>query len=1476
AFSARAQYPPEAPAENTQSFEGAAGLQYLVPAQNTAPQYAYTVDHWPGGPAPTQSFSAEVQYPPDAPAENTLPFDGGLQYADTLEQNMVPQYAYANDDWSPLPAPAQSRDGSAGLQDPADALVEQQYAQGDINGSLMPAPAETFSARVPPEAPAENTQSVDGSAGLQYLDVPAQNTAPQYAYTDDNWLEAPATARWFGAGVRYPPEAPAQNTQSFDGGAGPQYPAPLAQNMAQQHDGDIHALPPPAPAQSFGAGVRYPPEAPAENTQSFGGGAGSLYPRELPTQHMTLGHRPMRSPGCSSAFLQGGAQDVDQVRNGTRTTVNRLMAQRAAPGSRAASADYLDFRAQRVEALVSRLRESLLSSGDPRMDRNFWILLEGDAARNATSQNIFNYITSETLCLSCHHTYDIHSSEPAFLCVATREDPDACSCKRFALKTVEEFLFNCVCSCGHSYSFHQGPPSSSSHSLSTSASTSAVSPLPPPPPQPQQQPQQHQQHSTTTLFAPPLFAPAPASASALRPASSHSGPSSATSNIVPFPVALPSSDTVSRTANQQRVASYERQAQARAANANGGAIPPLGTVGSRVPPAPAATHVRPRDSAAPYPDPSTSSLAPVDIRPAKRNAKVKKPPKPQAVKVKEAHGHLLIFPFDVCQNHSAPAPYPSAATLGLSPSFTKLLVSPPAYSHLVDLMVKCGLAIPYSFSGPELDPPNFYRNVHALIRSHLASLNFTMYFSGPAPHPNIALWRTLIPHKVGSPAKPTYRLNGALPDVLFSPLDVPVASAGLIHHCLGIRQFEFFTSESSNPTPPTPGRCAAICGAIAQAAQATNITDATCTPQSSTSVPSTSASTSSRSVVPFVPPATLLSSPPRDAASLIHQLSGIVRQPQVPPVDLHRDIQRTPSRPAPAATGSPSRPISVISRDSTPDAPSRIARFLRSPPDSASPDIVVSLPVVDWESPTRKFLAALQKRALALPSTAANRAYLQYYPTTADTPHSLGTVMSSIFHMLLNSTLDADDIAERLEEQFTQDVVRSDQLSLRRLFGCDTNIFKLGKGLGPGPERTAIAETLDALTPPALWHTQGDYRVPRLPAWSTPSKTDLDAFRACGLACVWALIRIGQIPLLHPLFLFLLLVSTYLGLPVNHPTVLSLLSDIHLVAALAPESKGPLSLYPPHHSDRLPPENSGPDAAALWDRLRSLEFDPSSPRTEAVHEQIRQALFSVALLGIPLARSAVPQEWLAFLEGFNFNVSFRSGPKLVDIFISSATRSAGTDEPPLVIHQLKHILRGLSCPSATRPDILDRLHVELPDDVSDADTEVAFDVLSLITNYLSGDAHPRPLLHLFPLDPDRRSPTLRPMLFAACVTGSPYLSPAPQHASQKHDTRFEARPVIFIPPTYLSCPTLQLSFTFSPTHLAADFTGVPPMRFTTCLRSVVIYVNPAFRALVLRSQQQINAHAHAHPDALPCDTDFDVYLHSQLVSESSASAFDVL
>ncbi|EJD32185.1 hypothetical protein AURDEDRAFT_178784 [Auricularia subglabra TFB-10046 SS5] len=252
--------------------------------------------------------------------------------------------------------------------------------------------------------------------------------------------------------------------------------------------------------------------------------------------------------------------------------------------------------------------------------------------------------------------------------------------------------------------------------------------------------------------------------------------------------------------------------------------------------------------------------------------------------------------------------------------------------------------------------------------------------------------------------------------------------------------------------------------------------------------------------------------------------------------------------------------------------------------------------------------------------------------------------MSFIFRLLLDDSVTPDEIDDRLSSHFGDQVVRCENVSLKSLFCVRDNIFKLGKGLGPGPERTAIAESLEALSqalsPSDLWLAQGDYRVPHMPPWRTASADELSSFRACGLAAALALIRLGHIPLLHPLFLYDLLLSKLLQLPINHPAVLDCLCDLPLIDAVDNSAYGPLSLFPSDHSTPFPPRTASTHAASLHTRLIELNFNPTTPRTPTTHRQLRQAVFCFTLFGTPLSRAQPPAEWLAFLEGFDYDVSF--------------------------------------------------------------------------------------------------------------------------------------------------------------------------------------------------------------------------------------------
>ncbi|EJD44816.1 hypothetical protein AURDEDRAFT_165997 [Auricularia subglabra TFB-10046 SS5] len=227
---------------------------------------------------------------------------------------------------------------------------------------------------------------------------------------------------------------------------------------------------------------------------------------------------------------------------------------------------------------------------------------------------VLDHINDDTVCLACHHNYATHSAEPAFNCALCPPG----SCTRFALKTANEFVFNCVCSCEHAYSFHELGPSHPPSSL---------------------EPTQAQRPAATP--APAIPRPAPAQLSSTPSSTSFTAPPRLP--IVAFPEILPSANTAGLTTNQQRTRSAERHGAA--ARANGGPIA-RGPVGSRVPPAPAAPHVPPRAATAPYPD---SSIRASNAGAAPSTSAVTRRPvgrPPGKTKTKRLLSRIIVLPYD--------------------------------------------------------------------------------------------------------------------------------------------------------------------------------------------------------------------------------------------------------------------------------------------------------------------------------------------------------------------------------------------------------------------------------------------------------------------------------------------------------------------------------------------------------------------------------------------------------------------------------------------------------------------------------------------------------------------------------------------------------------------------------------------------------------------------------------------------------------
>ncbi|EJD42782.1 hypothetical protein AURDEDRAFT_168026 [Auricularia subglabra TFB-10046 SS5] len=361
-------------------------------------------------------------------------------------------------------------------------------------------------------------------------------------------------------------------------------------------------------------------------------------------------------------------------------------------------------------------RQIVFASQCPCRCQRFCLVVDGDAAHTVTPQNVLDHINDDTVCLACHHNYATHSAEPAFNCALCPPG----SCTRFSLKTANEFVFNCVCSCEHAYSFHELGPAPPSSSLQAS-----------------------QAQPPATTPAPAIARPPPAQLSATPSSTSLTAP--ARLAIVPFPELLPSANTAGLTTNQQRTRSAERHGAA--ARANGGLIA-RGPVGSRVPPAPAAPHVPPRAAAAPYPD---SSIRASNAGAAPSTSAVTRRPvgrPPGKTKIKRLVSRIIILPYDVCTDFSPAPDHPSVRSLQLPSNFNRLKLHPSSYSVFVRHLDECHLVIRIDLSGEDLEPPNFYHRVHAIVKEHLDRHNLVLQTYGN-PLPARALWRSVNPRKQG-------------------------------------------------------------------------------------------------------------------------------------------------------------------------------------------------------------------------------------------------------------------------------------------------------------------------------------------------------------------------------------------------------------------------------------------------------------------------------------------------------------------------------------------------------------------------------------------------------------------------------------------------------------------------------------------------------------------------------------------------------
>ncbi|EJD32782.1 hypothetical protein AURDEDRAFT_178119 [Auricularia subglabra TFB-10046 SS5] len=418
------------------------------------------------------------------------------------------------------------------------------------------------------------------------------------------------------------------------------------------------------------------------------------------------------------------------------------------------------------------------------------------------------------------------------------------------------------------------------------------------------------------------------------------------------------------------------------------------------------------------------------------------------------------------------------------------------------------------------------------------------------------------------------------------------------------------------------------------------------------------------------------------------------------------------------------------------------------------------------------------------------------------------------------------------------------------------NFFKINMAIGPGAERWLISSTLIEFTKDVsykdLWTASGPYFVPLMMLSVNPDPGQRAMFAAFALACAWALIRLGFIPVVHPAFLLVLLVAQYLDLPINDSTVLDQLCDLDWIALIDPRLFRALRLWPRSHKDPIPPASSSPAAATLHAYCHEIGYQPSSAqRAPAFHAALTRSLFCQALLRTNVPRHGSPPEWQAFIEAFNLDVAFSTrrlrqrdrSTRLADLFCQSP-QGAPPLRPDTMLLRLKHVLVGICCPPADPDSVEARLKLDHGSARSPAEHKLLESILPLIKHYLRGRGHPAEINGVLPELDDLHpaTPQFRPALFVRAVNGTHFLPPLDKDHPEFH----------FL----LSFRRLSAEDLATPHRLVGG--DVNAFRFTTCLRNLLFPINDALYSLVDSSLSLISTGSRV-------DTPFCIFLHSQLL-----------
>ncbi|EJD34129.1 hypothetical protein AURDEDRAFT_176823 [Auricularia subglabra TFB-10046 SS5] len=647
------------------------------------------------------------------------------------------------------------------------------------------------------------------------------------------------------------------------------------------------------------------------------------------------------------------------------------------------------------------------------------------------------------------------------------------------------------------------------------------------------------------------------------------------------------------------------------------------------------------------------------------------------------------------------------------------------------------------------------------------------------------------------------------------------------------------------------------------------------------------------SIVPFAAdhpdPLHLAASPsldllPRDAARLLADFTALAQAPLF-----------LSHCPALSPTPSPPAEPTYVPSDTASDRSASRASGTRPADQSAALDYDSDVELIysfdsDYSNSALHHAAfhTMLTDNLPKPASSPDKTAALLYTVPGEKPDpSLGFVMSAVFRGLMSHRNDPDYVDVGLLEKLSGprnlrvEHLHFRNLSMRQLFCVPNNFFRVHGAFGVGVLRSLASQTLLTFACPdptdgnlndyiGLWTASGSYMVPTKLLSTNPNTAQCLLYAAAGAAAGYSLVQLGYIPVVHPALLLILLVSHYLNLDANDPTVIALLVDSCWLAHVDPPLHQVLSLFPNSHKAPIPPRDSSPAAAALHTRLADIGFNnPSHPRTAADHRQLTLALYSVAILGVNLTRQPPPPEWKHFLRGFNRDLSFVSknkrkkaqpdfSPFIADLFFQTPPLTPPLSEGARIL-RLRRILLRACCPPAFAPEVTQRVLTDEGD--SPLEHELLQNLRVLFDHYIFGTGHPPDVAAAIPprADPLALSlaalPNFRPSLFVSAVNGTHFLPPcSPEetdyhfHLKLRHLHPEEIRP-------------------------AGD---VQAIKFSTCFHSMLFPVTPGARDslydLVDRSLHLLRA-AQASPSFKPgqrpdIDTPFCNFLHSQLLVKS--------